>query len=45
MPDDDTTFPAQQQQPPGLTGPMTPRPDHGENSYEGQRQARPASER
>ena len=35
MPDDDTTFPAQQQQPPGLTGQMSPRPDHGENSYEG----------
>lgn len=28
-------FPAQQQQPPGLTGEMHPRPDHGENSYVG----------
>nr|WP_304437700.1 glucose 1-dehydrogenase [Cellulomonas sp. Leaf334] len=32
MPDQ---FPAQQQQPPGLTEPMTPTPDHGESSYEG----------
>ena len=29
------SFPAQQQQPPGLTEPMTPTPDHGESSYEG----------
>jgi len=28
-------FPAQQQQPPGLTGAMSPPPDHGEESYEG----------
>jgi len=28
-------FPAQQQEPPGLTGPMVPRPDHGEDSYVG----------
>ncbi|MBO3085778.1 SDR family oxidoreductase [Cellulomonas fengjieae] len=28
-------FPAQQQQPPGLTEPMTPAPDHGESSYQG----------
>lgn len=28
-------FPAQQQDPPGLTGPMTPQPDHGEDSYVG----------
>ncbi|MGY4642326.1 glucose 1-dehydrogenase [Cellulomonas sp. URHB0016] len=28
-------LPAQQQQPPGLTDPMTPTPDHGESSYEG----------
>jgi NAD(P)-dependent dehydrogenase (short-subunit alcohol dehydrogenase family) len=27
--------PAQQQDPPGLTGKMTPRPDHGEDSYVG----------
>jgi len=31
----DQAFPAQQQQPPGLTGDMTPRPDHGEESYVG----------
>ena len=31
----DEQFPAQQQQPPGLTEPMTPTPDHGESSYEG----------
>ncbi|MDM7853835.1 SDR family oxidoreductase [Cellulomonas alba] len=29
------TFPAQQQTPPGLTGEMRPRPDHGEDSYVG----------
>jgi NAD(P)-dependent dehydrogenase (short-subunit alcohol dehydrogenase family) len=28
-------FPAQEQQPPGLTSEMTPRPDHGEDSYQG----------
>lgn len=28
-------FPAQQQQPPGLTEPMEPRPDHGESTYRG----------
>ncbi|TAJ26684.1 SDR family oxidoreductase [Bosea sp. (in: a-proteobacteria)] len=28
-------FPEQQQPMPGLTGAMTPRPDHGENSYAG----------
>lgn len=28
-------FPAQQQEPPGLTGPMRPQPDHGEDSYVG----------
>jgi len=28
-------FPAQQQDPPGLTSLMTPRPDHGEESYRG----------
>jgi NAD(P)-dependent dehydrogenase (short-subunit alcohol dehydrogenase family) len=29
------SFPAQQQTPPGLTDPMQPRPDHGEDSYVG----------
>ncbi|MFM9369997.1 SDR family oxidoreductase [Streptomyces sp. Da 82-17] len=28
-------FPAQDQEPPGWTGPMDPRPDHGEDSYRG----------
>ena len=28
-------FPAQQQEPPGLTGEMRPQPDHGEKSYVG----------
>jgi NAD(P)-dependent dehydrogenase (short-subunit alcohol dehydrogenase family) len=28
-------FPAQQQEPPGLTGDMQPMPDHGEDSYRG----------
>lgn len=28
-------FPAQEQQPPGLTAAMTPVPDHGEESYQG----------
>lgn len=32
---DFSSFPAQQQDPPGLTGDMHPRPDHGEDSYEG----------
>lgn len=32
---DDNGFPAQQQTPPGLTGEMTPEPDHGERSYVG----------
>lgn len=27
--------PEQQQEPPGLTGPMVPQPDHGEDSYRG----------
>lgn len=30
-----TPFPAQQQEPPGLTGAMTPEPDHGEQGYVG----------
>lgn len=29
------SFPAQQQEPPGLTAPMDPQPDHGESSYTG----------
>ena len=29
------SFPAQDQQPPGLTAPMRPVPDHGERTYEG----------
>jgi NAD(P)-dependent dehydrogenase (short-subunit alcohol dehydrogenase family) len=29
------SFPSQQQDPPGLTGPMDPYPDHGEQTYEG----------
>lgn len=32
---DDKQFPAQQQEPPGLTGEMDPIPDHGESSYQG----------
>lgn len=32
---DKTAFPAQQQEPPGLTELMQPRPDHGEDSYVG----------
>ncbi|MFE6233645.1 SDR family oxidoreductase [Cellulosimicrobium sp. NPDC057862] len=32
---DEKAFPAQQQEPPGLTGPMDPAPDHGEESYRG----------
>ena len=35
MADDQQSFPAQQQEPPGLTGAMTPPPDHGEQSYRG----------
>ncbi|KRC35820.1 MULTISPECIES: SDR family oxidoreductase [Oerskovia] len=35
MPDDAPAFPAQQQEPPGLTAPMDPAPDHGETSYRG----------
>ena len=35
MTDQPTAFPAQQQQPPGLTAPMIPAPDHGETSYVG----------
>jgi NAD(P)-dependent dehydrogenase (short-subunit alcohol dehydrogenase family) len=31
----DVEFPAQQQEPPGLTGEMRPEPDHGEQSYVG----------
>lgn len=31
----DNAFPAQQQEPPGLTAPMDPLPDHGEDSYVG----------
>ena len=31
----DQAFPPQQQEPPGLTDEMDPRPDHGEESYEG----------
>ena len=30
-----TGLPAQQQQPPGLTRPMDPQPDHGESTYRG----------
>ncbi|GAA1738905.1 SDR family oxidoreductase [Isoptericola hypogeus] len=33
--DDQQGFPAQQQEPPGLTGAMDPVPDHGERSYRG----------
>ncbi|MEU6136977.1 glucose 1-dehydrogenase [Nocardioides sp. NPDC047086] len=35
MSDDDTQFPVQQQEPPGLTDEMDPVPDHGESSYQG----------
>jgi NAD(P)-dependent dehydrogenase (short-subunit alcohol dehydrogenase family) len=31
----DSSIPRQQQEPPGLTGPMDPAPDHGEASYVG----------
>ena len=33
--DTDQGFPPQQQEPPGLTEPMVPAPDHGEDSYRG----------
>ncbi|WP_226832058.1 SDR family oxidoreductase [Brachybacterium sp. FME24] len=33
--DGEPSFPAQDQQPPGLTAPMRPVPDHGEHSYVG----------
>ncbi len=33
--DQNTSFPPQEQQPPGLTDEMHPRPDHGEGSYVG----------
>lgn len=33
--DPTTSFPPQEQQPPGLTDEMRPRPDHGEDSYVG----------
>ncbi|MCC2307609.1 SDR family oxidoreductase [Cellulomonas chengniuliangii] len=35
MSQDQAGFPAQQQEPPGLTTPMDPTPDHGEHSYRG----------
>lgn len=35
MSEDHPQFPPQQQRPPGLTGEMTPIPDHGEESYVG----------
>lgn len=35
MSDSTPQFPAQQQQPPGLTSRMSPVPDHGESSYQG----------
>ncbi|PFG37825.1 hypothetical protein ATL41_2605 [Flavimobilis soli] len=35
MTDHPSSFPAQQQEPPGLTAPMEPQPDHGETSYVG----------
>jgi NAD(P)-dependent dehydrogenase (short-subunit alcohol dehydrogenase family) len=35
MTDETPAFPAQQQEPPGLTAPMDPVPDHGEQSYRG----------
>ncbi|WP_402371914.1 SDR family oxidoreductase [Isoptericola rhizosphaerae] len=35
MSDEQQAFPPQQQDPPGWTGQMTPRPDHGEESYRG----------
>ena len=35
MSDENAVRPAQQQEPPGLTAPMVPQPDHGEHSYTG----------
>ncbi|MFS0886979.1 SDR family oxidoreductase [Aeromicrobium sp. 179-A 4D2 NHS] len=35
MTEDEAGFPAQQQEPPGTTGEMEPKPDHGEESYVG----------
>ncbi|WP_102507951.1 SDR family oxidoreductase [Sanguibacter massiliensis] len=35
MTEENRAFPAQQQEPPGFTAPMEPRPDHGETSYTG----------
>jgi NAD(P)-dependent dehydrogenase (short-subunit alcohol dehydrogenase family) len=35
MTEEQQAFPPQQQDPPGWTGQMTPRPDHGEESYRG----------
>ncbi len=35
MSEQKSDFPPQEQQPPGLTGEMRPRPDHGEDSYTG----------
>jgi hypothetical protein len=35
MSESDQQFPAQQQQPPGLTEPMMPAPDHVESSLQG----------
>lgn len=35
MAHDEQTFPPQSQEPPGLTDEMSPRPDHGEESYVG----------
>ena len=35
MTEENQAFPAQQQEPPGLTAPMEPQPDHGETSYTG----------
>ena len=35
MSDETAVRPAQQQEPPGLTAPMEPQPDHGEHSYTG----------
>ncbi|QIK83856.1 SDR family oxidoreductase [Sanguibacter sp. HDW7] len=35
MSEENQAFPAQQQEPPGLTEPMEPQPDHGETTYTG----------
>lgn len=35
MTEENQAFPAQQQEPPGLTAPMEPQPDHGETTYTG----------